>query len=298
MIDNIILEIVFFTIFITIVVTILRFIEHKFRVRIGPDRDIEQLQRQIDSFKSRIGELENLLREEKRERETEKASSQNKVSILEAQVSFLTSQLQKTIKDVGILEEQARLLKAKANELEIENTFLRKKSSAIELMPIFPLLHIWGNEEFGEQDQVQLNRANVPYRTLVAEGLRDVEDEFQRRREDGTEYWWVLVSAHGNRDGIYLGKELADPIWWNQVIVRGTKLIVLANCEGPDVGDALAGIADRVIVMYGDIPTEHASAFILSLFRSLMMGKSADESFQIARQRVPQISSHVDIRRS
>lgn len=264
---------------VILVLVAIRLFEHLWGIRFGPDRSIEDVQRRLVTI------------EEDRERERKEYESQ--INGLRVQISFLTKQYEEAVKKIGELE-------AKESFLAEENERLRKAVPPVQIdeIPDIPLLHICGDEEFCRQDRVQLNRARVPYRALDAATKKDVEDEMQRRREDGTEYYWMLVSAHGTKDGVVLKDGIAEPFWWNQAIDPKTRLVVFANCDGPEVGDALAGIAYRVVVMYGDIPTEDASAFILALFRAKLRGRGSDEAFLIARKQVPQIAAYVDIRRA
>lgn len=263
---------------VIVVIIAIRVFEHLWGVRVGPKRDIDQLTNRIQTL------------EEQMERERRDYVLQ--ISGLRNQVSFLTLQYEESIKKLGRLE-------AREKELTAENESLRKYVPDLTFkLPSIPLLHICGDEQFCRQDRVQLNRARIPYRALDEATKRDIEDEMQRRREDGTEYPWMLISAHGRKEGVMLADGIASPYWWNQTVDQKTRLVVFANCDGPEVGDALAGIARRVIVMYGDIPTEDASAFILALFRAKLRKQDADAAFLYARQQVPQIAPYVDIRRS
>ena len=266
------------TLLVVLIIVLLRVIESALRVRIGPDRDLEQLQKQIDQLKGQL--------------QRERIEATGRITVLEGQLAFLTEQLQNTVKSMGILER-------KAQALEVENTRLLAELERHTIkIPDVPLLHICGDPLFCQDDRIQINRARVPYRAMDRATRDAVEGEMQRRREDGTEYLWILVSAHGTREGIALEDGLAPPHWWSRAIDAKTKLLVLANCDGPEVGDALAGIVERVIVMYGDIATDDAAAFVLSLLRSLWTGAAIDDAYWFARQQVPQIAPFIDIRKA
>lgn len=263
---------------VVVVIIAIRMFEQLWGIRAGPKRDIDQLTKRIQALEEQL--------------EIERRDSLIQINGLRNQISFLTRQYEESIKKIGALEEKERLLSSENEKLKKYVPVLTSK------LPAIPLLHICGDSDFCQQDRVQLNRARIPYRALDNATKRDVEDEMQRRREDGTEYLWVLVSAHGKRDGVILSDGLAQPYWWNQTIDAQTHLAVFANCEGPEVGDALAGVAERVIVMYGSIPTDDAAAFILALFRAKLRNQDADSAFLYARQQVPQIAPYVDIRRA
>lgn len=263
---------------VVVVLVAIRLFEQLWGVRVGPKRDIDNLNKRIQALEEQL--------------EKERLDYKIQINGLRNQVSFLTLQYEESIKKLGNLEEREKALTA-------ENESLRQYVPDLSFkVPAIPLLHICGDSDFCSQDRVQLNRARIPYRALDNATQRDVEDEMQRRREDGTEYPWILVSAHGTKEGVHLSDGLARPHWWNQAIDAKTRLVVFANCEGPEVGDALAGVARRVIVMYGAIPTDDAAAFILALFRAKLRKQDADAAFLYARQQVPQIAPYVDIRRA
>lgn len=266
------------TLLVVLIIVLLRVIESALRVRIGPDRNLEQLQKQIDQLKGQL--------------QRERIEATGRITVLEGQLAFLTEQLQNTVKSMGILERKAQVLEAENARL------LAELDRHTTKLPDVPLLHICGDPLFCQDDRIQINRARVPYRAMDRATRDAVEGEMQRRREDGTEYLWILVSAHGTREGIALEDGLAPPHWWSRAIDAKTKLLVLANCDGPEVGDALAGIVERVIVMYGDIATDDAAAFVLSLFRSLWTGAAIDDAYWFARQQVPQIAPFIDIRKA
>lgn len=266
------------TLLVVLIIVLLRVIESALRVRIGPDRDLEQLQKQIDQLKGQL--------------QRERIEATGRITVLEGQLAFLTEQLQNTVKTMGVLERKAQVLEAENARL------LAELDQHATKLPDVPLLHICGDPLFCQDDRIQINRARVPYRAMDRATRDAVEGEMQRRREDGTEYLWILVSAHGTREGIALEDGLAPPHWWSRAIDAKTKLLVLANCDGPEVGDALAGIVERVIVMYGDIATDDAAAFVLSLFRSLWTGAAIDDAYWFARQQVPQIAPFIDIRKA
>lgn len=271
-------DVVLITAVVIVVIIAIRLFEQLWGIRVGPKRDIDQLAQRIQALEEQL--------------ERERRDSVIQITGLRNQISFLTLQYEESVKKIGKLEERER-------ELTAENQNLKQYVPDLSFKtPAIPLLHICGDEAFCDQDRVQLNRARIPYRALDNATKRDIEDEMQRRREDGTEYPWILVSAHGSREGVLLKDGIAKPFWWNQAIDAKTRLVVFANCEGPEVGDALAGVARRVIVMYGAIPTDDASAFILALFRAKLRKQDADAAFLYARQQVPQIAPYVDIRRS
>jgi len=266
------------TLLVVLILVLLRIIENALRVRIGPDRDVENLQKQIDQLKGQL--------------QRERQESTGRINVLESQLAFLTDQLQNTVKTMGVLERRAKALEEENRQLMAELERYGEK------MPDVPLLHICGDPLFCQDDRIQINRARVPYRAMDRATRDAVEGEMQRRREDGTEYRWIVVSAHGSREGIALEDGVAPPHWWSRAIDAKTKLLVLANCDGPEVGDALAGVVERVIVMYGEINSDDAASFILSLFRSLWTGAAIDDAYWFARQQVPQIAPFIDIRKA
>lgn len=167
----------------------------------------------------------------------------------------------------------------------------------IEKPPQTPLLLICGDTEFCEADTDRLNQAGIAYRILRHATKADVAEELQRRRLDGSLYWWVHVSAHGSAEGIMLADGLADARFWNRHL-SGVRIVFLAACDGPEVGDLLVGVARRVVVFYGDIKSETAALFTLSFWRARNRSLSPDESYDQATREVPAARAYVDLRRN
>lgn len=161
--------------------------------------------------------------------------------------------------------------------------------------PLTPMLVICGDYEFCKDDTAQLIRARIYYRQLELATRRDVEEEIQRRRHDGTLYPWLLVSAHGGPQGIELSDGLAERDWWNRQL-EGFQVVMLANCASARTGDLLAGLVDRVVVLYGDRQSTDVSNYVYSFWAEMARTNDADKAYARALREVPAIRPFADIR--
>jgi hypothetical protein len=161
--------------------------------------------------------------------------------------------------------------------------------------PIVPMLLICGDEAFCEDDELQLRRARIMFRKLEHATLNDVDKEFQRRRLDGTLYKWVHISAHGTANGFVLTNDLMTADWLADRI-DGIEIVFAASCDSASVGDALAGIADAVIVVYGKRGSGLISTFACAFWREVAMHNDARRAYRTALREVPQLGPYVDLR--
>ena len=166
----------------------------------------------------------------------------------------------------------------------------------IPASPLVPMLLICGDEAFCEADEAQLQRARISFRKLEQATLEDVERELQRRRMDGTLYRWMHISAHGSRAGFALGGGEMMTTEWVADHFEGIQVVFAASCDSVDAGDALAGIVDAVIVVYGKRGSGLISAFSNVFWREMAESGNVRRAYQTALQEVPQLRPFVDLR--
>jgi hypothetical protein len=234
--------------------------------------------------------LQDQFNELRKESERKVHEYEREISTLKSQISMLFERWQATIKQLAIMEQENHKLQTQVATLQAA------QPTRIEALPLVPMLVVCGDHGFCEMDTDRINQTGIYYRTLNDSTREGVEDELQRRRLDGNLYWWIHISAHGSRDGVQLADGLADRRFWNRNL-EGVRVVFLASCDGPEVGDLLAGVARRVIVFYGDINSEVAALFTLAFWRAKRQTLDADKAFAQAIREVPQARPYVDIRR-
>lgn len=205
---------------------------------------------------------------------------EQRIQELERRVDFLVDQLQKAGIRIRDLENQSEHLPTVSRETD-----------AI----IKPLLLICGdNATMCDSDRLSLRRAGVGFQRLYHASKRTIEEELRRRRQDGTLYPWLHITAHASPEGIQLGDGIADPTWWNERL-QGIQVVFLAACQTAAVADALAGLV-TVVFVHEDIGDRDASDFTYAFWRRMKEGADPHQAYRQALFEAPQIAEFVDIR--
>lgn len=205
---------------------------------------------------------------------------EQRIQELERRVDFLVDQLQKAGIRIRDLENQSEHLPTVSRETD-----------AI----IKPLLLICGdNATMCDSDRLSLRRAGVGFQRLYHASKRTIEEELRRRRQDGTLYPWLHITAHASPEGIQLGDGIADPTWWNERL-QGIAVVFLAACQTAAVADALAGLV-TVVFVHEDIGDRDASDFTYAFWRRMKEGADPHQAYRQALFEAPQIAEFVDIR--
>lgn len=158
-----------------------------------------------------------------------------------------------------------------------------------------PVLLVYGVDEFGEQDRQALRRAGVTFFRLKSASLEDLRTELQRRRSDGNLYDVVHVSSHGSDKGILLESELVNGSELSEIL-SGVRTIFLGTCNNQKIADKLVGIVKYVIVVYEEIDTNDASAFVFEFYKRYKTNLDVEAAFSGAIGVMPHISEFVDLR--
>lgn len=245
----------------------------------GPSLDGRwELEQDIRKLKAELNQL-------RQDFERKELGYVQEITTLKAQVATLFDQWAETIRENHNLQTQITTLQtAQTGRVEI-------------VPPLTPLLLVCGDRDFCEQDADRLNQTGIYNRQLNSATRETVAEELQRRRLDGTLYWWLHISAHGSAEGIQLADGLADARFWNRHL-EGIRIVFLASCDGPEVADLLIGVVRRVIVFYGDINSDVAALFTLAFWRAKKRLLDADLAYEQAIREVPAARAYVDLRRS
>lgn len=210
---------------------------------------------------------------------TQRQRYEARIQELERRVDFLVEQLQKAGIQIRDLEQQ-----------------LSTQPVVRETDPIVkPLLLICGaNPTMCDADRLALRRAQVGFHRLYHATKTMIDDELRRRRQDGTLYPWLHITAHAGPEGIQLADGLADPAWWNERL-GGIDVVFLAACKTAAVADALAGLV-TVVFIHEDIGDRDASDFTYAFWRRMKEGGDPHQAYRQAIFEAPQIAEFVDIR--
>jgi hypothetical protein len=267
----------------------LRWAEHRWGHRLGEPGPVRyeeriaelerEIERQREQHEQRVKEMESEI-EKQREQHEQRARE------LERRIDFLVGELQRAGIHIRDLEKTlAETSRAKA-----------APPAAVEL-PAKPLLLICGSDErFCETDRQALRQARILFQRLSSATTAMIAAELRRRRQDGTLYPWLHVSAHADHAGIHLADGVAGPDWWHEQL-NGVQVVFLAACETTTVADALAGMVTVVFVQQ-QIENEHAGDFTYAFWRRMRELRDPRVAYRQALAEVPQVTEYVDIRSS
>lgn len=224
--------------------------------------------------------------------------------LIKANYPFLTRVL-------NVEDEQTKYLKARITELENEVKNLKatqeilieqlRKQNIVEVATpqysVRPVLLVYGNQNFGEQDRVALRRAGISFFRITNAKLEDLRDEIQRRRSDGTLYDIVHLAAKGVEDGfLELNGQIVDGAQLSDVM-SGVRGVFLSTCSNRYIADQLVGVVKYVVVIYEDISGDEASAFVYEFYKRYRVDKNIDAAFRGAIDVLPSIAEFVDLRK-
>ncbi len=217
---------------------------------------------------------------------------------LEEVVHKLATELAEARQQIKILEQQNIQLAARITELETLLSKFRKQATLESpVRPPRPLLLVIGDSESGKADETSLLRSKIPFLRLSSCTIQELDDEIRRRRQDNTMYWWIHIAAHMGPEGIQM-KDGIISIDWLARRMNNVKVLFLNGCKNVTLADQLAGLVERVVVVYENINNRDAGDFAYAFWTSIASGAEPDMAFTSALRDVPQIASYVDIRKS
>lgn len=249
---------------------ILRWLEHKWGHRIGePDPA---------RYKDMIDDLQRQLSEQR-------AHYEQQIEELQRRIDFLVGELQRA--GIHIRDLEKAITEGGKGKVDIPPK---------KYLPAKPLLLICGMETaLCDVDRHAVRRATVSFQRLFNATKANLSAELRRRRQDGTLYPWLHISAHADEQGVSLTDGIAPPAWWNEQL-QGIEVVFLAACRTAMVADALAGMVSAVIFVLEDIEHNDAGDFTYSFWRRMKEHGDPRLAYQQAIIEVPQIAEFTDIR--
>ncbi len=169
-----------------------------------------------------------------------------------------------------------------------------KDSNAVKLLSR-PVLLVYGEPSFGEQDRNAMRRAGVSFFRLVSSNLEDLRVELQRRRSDGRLYDVVHLSSHGGHGSVMLNSDVVTGTQLSDIL-GGVRCVFLATCENQEVSDKMIGVVKYVISVYEEITEEDAANFTYEFYKRYKENLDIESSFTGAILVMPHIGEFVDLR--
>lgn len=251
---------------VVVAFALLRFVEYQIGHRLWDSEwgncadEIRQLRERLDDERDR------------NQRESERKD--RRIQELERRVEWLVDQLRqagKTVEDHPVLAEVKALSPAK------------------------PLLIACGSDmAMCNADRQALRRAGISFQRMYSADRASIDNELRRRRQDGTLYRWLHITAHADESGIALADGVADPAWWSERL-DGIEVVFLAACKTATVADALAGLT-TVIFVQEDIENRDAADFTYAFWRQMKEHGDPRRAYNQAIQDTPQVAEFTDIR--
>jgi hypothetical protein len=220
----------------------------------------------------------------------------NLLNIEDEQVTKLKQQISEMERKISALEATIQiLLKTIPQPNQIIEVNIAEEKAAVRKRVTRPVLLVYGEPEFGEEDRTAMRRAGLSFFRLKNASLKTLHDELQRRRSEGTLYDMVHISAHGDLNVIGLG---ADNVDGNDLsnIFSGIRGVFLNTCSNQYIADKLVGVVLYVIVIYDEIPTEVAANFAYEFYKRYAQDMDIEKSFAGALLVMPDVSDFVDLR--
>lgn len=200
------------------------------------------------------------------------------------------------------LEQQKEIFERKIKVLEQHNEYLMQRLMAQER----PLanssktvstrtLFISSENEFYQRDRTTLFRSGVKFISLHGANSTVIQKELRAARNENNPFKVVIISAHGNEEGILLDDGLKDSQFWADVLFE-VDLAFFTSCKSFGILNDLVGIVQYSIGMMDNIETELAEDFVYLFFREFTIYKNPKIAFQNAINTMPEISDRVTIR--
>lgn len=247
----------------------LRWLEHRWGHRLG-EPDPARYEEKIDDLQRQLGD--------------QRLHYEQQIEELERRIDFLVGELQRAGIHIRDLEKA------------ITENGKKGDNPKPNALPAKPLLLICGTgAALCDVDRHAVRRANVSFQRLFNATKTMITAELRRRRQDGTLYPWLHLSAHADEQGIELADGIAQPAWWNEQL-QGIEVVFLAACRTAVVADALAGMVTAVVFVLEDIEHTDAGDFTYSFWRRMKEHGDPRLAYQQAIIDVPQIAEFTDIR--
>ena len=158
-----------------------------------------------------------------------------------------------------------------------------------------PVLLVFGDERFGNNDRNALRRAGVPFFRLTSTSLEDLERELQRRRSENRLYDVVHIAAHSSENIININRDFVTGRNLSNAL-SGVRCLFLSTCSNSEIADDIVGIVKYVITIYEAIEDNDASNFAYEFYKRYKEAHDIEEAFNGAIAVMPHISEFVDLR--
>ena len=217
----------------------------------------------------------------------------NLLNIEDDQVTKLKQQISEMERKISALEATIQVL---LKSIPQQNQIIREEEKVVLKKKIArPVLLVYGEAEFGEEDRTAMRRAGLSFFRLRAANLKSLYDELQRRRSEGTLYDMVHISAHGDLENIGLGNDMVDGSELSNIF-SGIRGVFLNACSNQYIADKLIGVVNYVIVIYDEIETGIAASFAYEFYKRYALDLDIEKAFSGALLIMPDISDFVDLR--
>lgn len=204
--------------------------------------------------------------------------------------------LQEQSRRIDFLVEQLQEAGVRIRGLELELGQFTRGETPMQPLPAKPLLIVCGMDNaMCDNDRAALRRAGVSFQRLYQASEAVITDELRRRRQDGTLYPWIHVTAHADDTGIHLGPRPLSGKWWREQL-SGVSVVFLAACRTSKVADEIAGIVTVIYVNNEDIDSRDASDFTYAFWRRMIEHGDPKRAYRQAIMEVPQVAEFTDIR--
>lgn len=187
-----------------------------------------------------------------------------KIRQMREQVDFLLDKLKQD--GVRIAELERRLV---GGAVEQRRTLLVAVASGVD----------------GWMDLALLRSLPISITRLVGVTKTKLKKYLDRARGYDRPVVHLHIGAHSSADGIVFDDGVADADWLSQHL-QGVQVLVLAGCNGDELGDWL-GVVPYVVTIREAEPADDAASFAKLFWTEIVGGASPDDALSVALQRAP-----------
>ncbi len=155
------------------------------------------------------------------------------------------------------------------------------------------MLVVIGEDDIAlRMDLLVIRRAGMKFHRLSPASKAALEIYLSRKRKAGASPRYIHIAAHASAEGIRLSDGLADPEWLADRL-DGVEVLLIAGCEGDNIGDVLAGIARYVITMTEPVTNatrpglSDIGVFAETFWRAIQQGESVGNAYERALRASP-----------
>lgn len=188
------------------------------------------------------------------------------------------AKLRQMHEQVEFLLERLRLDGIRINELE------KRLASGAEVDRRSLVVAVASGVD-GWMDLALLRSLPISITRLVGATKVKLKRHLDRARSYGRPVAHLHIGAHSGADGIALDDGLADADWLSQHLM-GVQVLLLAGCNGDELGDWLASVP-YVVTMRESVPADDAALFSKLFWSEIVTGSNPDEALSSALLKAP-----------